>query len=210
MAFGVPTLSLPGGGVDAVSGAHYTAPQTSSTGGVGANSAIGGASVGIAIGQAIGAMYGAWQTGRTTKYVMGKQAEIAEHNRQRGQMAAESAYRAAEGQAAQLTYQAGQLEAKQRTAYAANGVALGEGSSAEVLASSEVMKKIDMKNLRMNALATAWGYKNQALQAGGQEASFGRLGSAYQASEMGKGFSGMLEGATLAADRWYRFYGKGA
>lgn len=170
-------------------------------------SAMGSASIGIAIGQAIGSLYGAWSTGRTLKYVGEKQAQIAEDNRQRGQMAAESVFRQAESQIAQLTYRAGQVKAKQRTAYGANGVAVGVGSSAEVLASTDLMKELDVDTARMNALSAAWGYKNQAVQAGAQAAQFQAAGSYASKAAAGQGFGSLLEGGMLAADRWYKYFG---
>lgn len=168
---------------------------------------LGGASVGLAIGQAIGGMYSAWKGGKTTKYVMQKQAEIAEANRQMAQLSAESAMRQGEAQVAQLTYRAGQIKAKQRTAFASNGVRLGTGSTAEVAASTDIMKEIDKSTAEMNALSAAWGYKQQALQASAQGGIFSATASYAKAAKQSEGFSSVLEGGFSAADRWYRYFG---
>lgn len=173
----------------------------------GASNAMSNVSIGLAIGQAIGSVYSAWKGGKTTDYIYKKQAEIAEHNRQRGQLAAESVYRQAEGQIAQITYKAGQVKAGQRAAFGANGVAVGSGSSAEVLASTDIMKEIDVANTRMSALSAAWGYKNQALQAGGQAAQFSAMGGYQKDAAMGSAFGSLLEGGFEVADRWYRYRG---
>ena len=185
------------------------AGSTSSFSGA-AGGAAGGASIGLAIGQAIGSMYSAWKGGKTTDYVMKKQAEISEQNRQMAQMSAESAFRQGEAQAAQMTYKSGQIKAKQRTAMAANGVKVGVGSSAEVLASTDIMKEIDKSTIQMNALQAAWGYRQQALQASAQGGIYSGMGSYMKSAGMAQGFSSMLEKGTMAASRWYRYYGGGS
>lgn len=182
------------------------APDVASSAGAG-SSAMGGASIGMAIGQAIGGMYSAWKGGKTTKYVMQKQAEISEANRQMAQLSAESAMRQGEAQVAQLTYRAGQIKAKQRTAFASSGVVLGEGSTAEVAASTDIMKEMDKKTAEMNALSAAWGYKQQALQASAQGGIFSATAGYAKSAKQSEGFSSLLEGGFSAADRWYRYFG---
>lgn len=191
------------GGTAAASGA-------SASGAASFSNVMGNASIGMAIGQAVGGIYAAWAGAKTAKYVMGKQAEIAGHNRQRAQLAAESVWRAAEGQIAQITYRAGQIKAQQKSAYAANGVELsGGGTAAEQMATTEVMKRIDVQTARMNAFAQAWGYKNQALQYGGQAASFSIMGNYAGQTALGSAMGSLLGGASEVADRWYKYYGTG-
>lgn len=170
--------------------------------------ALGGAAIGLAIGQAIGSIYSAWQSGKTMKYVAKQKAAIAEENRQMAQLSAESAYLQGQGKIAQLTYRAGQIKAKQRAAFAANGVVLGQGSTAETTASTDLMKEMDMNTAKLNAMASAWGYKQQALQANAMGGVYQATAGALAQAEMAKGFSSMLEHGSMAADRWYRFYGK--
>lgn len=193
----------------------FTPAGTASNGTAAANTggfqnAVGGASIGLAIGQAIGSMYSAWKSGKTSKYVLGKQAEIQEYNRQMAQLSAESAYRQGEAQIAQLTYRAGQVKAKQRTALAKAGVVLGEGSAAEVMASTDIMKELDKSTAQLNAIQAAWGYKQQALQANAQGGIYSGLASYTQQAALGQGFSSLLDKGTLAADRWYRYFGGGS
>lgn len=204
--------ALQGGPVasGAVSGVMPATGAGTAPAGGGFQNAVGGASIGLAIGQAIGSMYSAWKSGKTSKYVLGKQAEIQEYNRQMAQMSAESAYRQGEAQIAQLTYRAGQVKAKQRTALAKAGVVLGEGSAAEVTASTDIMKKLDKSTAQLNAVQAAWGYKQQALQASAQGGIYSGLASYTQQAALGQGFSSLLDKGTLAADRWYRYFGGGS
>lgn len=166
-----------------------------------------GASIGLAIGQMIGSVYSAYSTGKTLKYVSKKQEEIAENNRQMAQMSAESAYRQGESQMAQLTYKAGQVKAQQRVAMGANGVKIGSGSTAEVLASTEVMKRLDMNSVKLNAISSAWGYKAQGLQAS-NAGSIARIMGDYRASEgVSQAAGSLLEKGSVVADRWSRYFG---
>ena len=166
---------------------------------------MGNMSIGLSIGQAIGSVYGAFAEASATKYALNKQAQIMQDNRQIAQMGAESAFRAGEAQIAQLTYKAGQRKAAQRSSFAANGVALGNGSVAEVLASGDIMKEIDKDTAKMNALANAWGYKRQASQYNMQAAVSGIKAGAT--SGWGGASSSLIEHGSAVADRWYRYYG---
>ena len=195
-----PSFMQSGQGASAASGA----PAASA--GMGAN-IMGGASIGLAVGQALGGLYSAYVGGKTTEYVSKKQAQIAENNRQMGQLSYESALRSGEAQIAQLTYQAGQLRGRQRQTYGRSGAAVGEGSSAEVLASTEVMKQMDVNTASLNALSNAWGYKNAALQAGAQSATYSSMGDYARGLSYGKMAGSLLEGGAEVADRWYKYFG---
>jgi hypothetical protein len=62
-----------------------------------------------------------------------------------------------------LSLQAGQLKSTQRASMAANGVDLSEGNAAEVQASTDLMKDIDMSTIASNAVRSAFGYRQQAV-----------------------------------------------
>lgn len=167
----------------------------------------GGLSIGMAIGQAIGGAFSAYTQSKTSGYVLKQQRKILEANKAVAQMGAESAMRAGESQIAQITYQAGQTKAKQRANYAASGVALGDGSVRDVLTTTDVLKKLDTRTARMNALASAWGYRRQALGYGSQASVAGTLSDYYSGSALGSAFGSLIEGGTSVAERWYRLRG---
>ncbi|WP_240905396.1 hypothetical protein [Bordetella hinzii] len=81
------------------------------------------------------------------------------------ELGAQSALSAGQQQIATQTLKAGQLKSSQRAAMAANGVALDEGSAAEVQQSGDIVKGIDMDTLRANAARAALGYRVQGMQA---------------------------------------------
>lgn len=169
---------------------------------------FGSMSIGMSIGQAIGGVYSAFAGASATKHAMARQAEIMEDNRKLAQMGAESAMRAGDAQIAQITYQAGQRKARQRAALAANGVDMtGGGSYAEVLASGDIMKEIDKDTAKMNALASAWGYKRQATQYNMQGIAAAVKGQ--YANGFGDAAQSLITHGTAVADRWYKYYGSG-
>lgn len=63
----------------------------------------------------------------------------------------------------QLRLQSAQLKGRQRAAFAANGVDLGVGSTARVLASTDYMTEVDASVVRANAARQAFGYRVQAV-----------------------------------------------
>ena len=155
-------------------------------GGIGlAMQAIGGAS------SAVGAYYGA----KTQKLNLEGQANTADFNARISEIGAQSVLLAGQKQVADLTLKAGQLKSKQRVALAANGVDLAQGNAAELQASTDLMKELDVNTIQENAIRSAWGYRvektnyeNQArtLRSGssqvnpGLAASTSLLGSAGQ------------------------------
>ncbi len=198
-----------GSGADAVGftarpGASITVNNMASTSSSG-GSAWGTVGMGIGIGQAIGAAVGAFISSKATSYVLKQQAEINKINEARMQMGYESALRAGESQISKVTREAGSIKAKQKTAMAANGVSLGVGSAAEITASTEANKKLDVRTIQENALANSWGYSAKATQYGSL-VSAQMMGAQYASdtavsSTIAKG----LESIGTVADRWYYY-----
>lgn len=91
--------------------------------------------------------------------------QTAEANAKISEMGAQSALAQGQQQIASLTLKAGQIKSTQRAAMAANGIDLGEGNAAEVLASTDIMKEIDKNQIEANAIRTAWGYRTQGVAA---------------------------------------------
>lgn len=176
-----------------------------SGGSQGGSGALGSIGIGASIGQAIGAAVGAFISAKATSYVLEKQAEINRLNQGRMQLGYESALRAGESQISQVTREAGAVKAKQKNAMAANGVSLGQGSAAEITATTEINKKLDVKNIQANALANSWGYSTKATQYG-MEASLQQMGAGYQnATAVSQTISTGLESIGQVADRWYYY-----
>jgi hypothetical protein len=90
--------------------------------------------------------------------------DTAEVNARIAELGAQSALDQGNQQVASLTLKAGQLKSTQRAAMAANGIDLGDGNAVDVLASTEIMKEVDMNQITANAVRSAWGYRTQAAQ----------------------------------------------
>lgn len=121
-----------------------------------------------------------------------------------------------------LRLQSGQLKGKQRTALAANGVDLGVGSAARVLATTDYMTEVDVGEIRANAARAAFGYQIQgtnqkfaAMSARAQSTNY-KSGSAFAMataggiSPMASAATSLLGGAGSVSQSWYMMNKMGA
>ena len=125
----------------------------------------GAVGIGMQIGQGVGQAIGGYIEASAAATALRAQAAITEDNAYVAQFGVEQAFRAGEAQLAQIGYKQSETKARQRVAYAANGVAIGVGSSAEVMASTDIQAEVDKANARVNALQQAWGYRRQRMMA---------------------------------------------
>ena len=112
--------------------------------------------------------FGSFGITRHQNAIAQSQANIARLNAQMMEWQAQSRLHANTKDQVRLTMQAGQTKASQRAALAANGIAVGEGSAAELQASTDIIKEIDSNQLTANARREAWGMRMQAAQYEGQ------------------------------------------
>lgn len=119
------------------------------------------------VGNTISAL-GSFGLTSTQNAIAQSQANIARINAQTMMRAYESTLRASERDIQKTTMAAGRTKSSQRAALAANGIAIGEGSAAELQASTDIVKEIDVNQIRSNALNQAWGYRMQAANFNGQ------------------------------------------
>lgn len=99
---------------------------------------------------------------KTQASLLESQAAMADVNAKLMDLGVDVAYRKRDAEIGNLTLRAGQIKAQQRVAFASRGVALGVGSTAEVAASTELQKEVDVLTAEMNGLMSAWNYKRQA------------------------------------------------
>ena len=119
----------------------------------------------------------------TTRYnnaIAKAQANIAKENAKTMELQAQYTLFAAETKVQHETMLAGQVKARQKAALAANGVAIGTGSAAQITASTDIIKTINKNRIETDAHAAAWGYrqratdfKNQALMFNAKKQSVG-------------------------------------
>lgn len=118
------------------------------------------------ISQGVAATINAFGSIGVTKHnnaIAQSQANIARLNAQMMERQAQGVLRSAEKAIVTKTMQAGQVKSTQRARLAANGIAVGVGSAAEVQASTDIIKEIDKNQLKTNAVSDAWGYRMKAV-----------------------------------------------
>lgn len=145
----------------------------------------------------VGSYFGA----QTQKTNLKTQAYLAEVNAKMAELGAQSELMRGEKEVGRLTLQAGHLRSRQRASMAANGIDLGEGNAAEALASTDIMKEIDVNTIQANAVRSAWGYRTQGVDFRNQ-ALMARA-SASGISPLGSAVGTLLGGAGQVAASWY-------
>ncbi len=173
-------------------------PQAASTGFDWGNLALG-----LAVSSAVTDAIGGYSSARLKAGQLDLQSSNAAASAKMAELGAQQALYAGESQIAQITRRAGQLKAQQRAGYAASGVAVGVGNSAEVMASTDVMKEIDAKTAKINALQAAWGYRRQAMMLDAQSKAADIMADANRSVAPLQGFNSLLSGATKVAGLYY-------
>lgn len=112
--------------------------------------------------------FGGMSVTRHQNSIAKAQANIARINAQSMELQAQAVLRSNESATVSKTMQAGQVKSSQRAALAANGIAVGEGSAAELQASTDIVKEMDKNQMKENAVRNAWGYRMQAANYEGQ------------------------------------------
>ena len=153
---------------------------------------------------AVGSYYGA----KTQKNNLAMAADAAESNARLAALGAQNVFLQRNQEVANLTLKARQVKGRQRAALAANGVAMDYGSAAEIQASTDIMKEIDLNTLEANAVRSAWGYRTQATNFT-NEARTART-TASQINPTGAAVSSLLTGAGSVASSWYSLNKSGA
>lgn len=159
------------------------------------------------VGGAVNSAVGSYYSAKSQASSLGFQADIADINARIAELGAQSELAAGEKQVAAQTLRAGQIKGAQRAAMAANGIDLGEGSAAEVQASTDIMKDIDKDTITANAVRSAWGYRTQATNS--QIEALTKRATASGISPLGSVASSLLGSAGSVASTWYD-YTKGA
>lgn len=145
----------------------------------------------------IGSYFGA----KNQKSLLNGQAELADINARIAELSAVGELSRGRAQTNAIGLQHGQLKSRQRTALAANGVDMGEGSAAEVQTSGDMMSEIDRNTAEANAVRSAWGYRAQATNLKNdalvKRATAGGISPGMQA------FSTLLSEGGKVAGSWY-------
>lgn len=101
------------------------------------------------------------------------QRQLSELNAKQSEYAAQMDLRSGQRQIGASTARAGQRSSSARAAMAANGIVLGEGNAAEVIATNEITKMQDSMTISANASRAAWAERIQAENYRSQAAMLG-------------------------------------
>ena len=164
----------------------------------------GAAGIGMEIGKGVGEAIGGYITAKATASALCAQASVSEDNARVAQFGVEQAFRAGETQLAQIGYKQAETKARQRVAYAANGIAIGVGSSAEVMASTDIEAEVDKITARQNALSQAWGYRRQRMMSFAQAEGNRIMAKATTSAGRVNMYAGL---ASTALSAWAGFSG---
>lgn len=163
--------------------------------------AMGKAALATQVGGALTSTVGGYYGAQTQAANLRSQATLADINARISELGAQSALEQGKQQKASLTLQTRQLKGRQRATQAASGIDLGVGSAAELRASTDLMKEIDVGTLRANAVRNAWGHRTQAVNFQNQ-ATMARA-SASGINPIGTAATTLLSGASNVASSWY-------
>lgn len=166
----------------------------------------GAADIAAAVGQAfglLGGFAGSFYSAKAQKRNLQHQARMAEINARVAETGAKTELARGQAEYARHTLQAGHLKSAQRAALAANGIVMNEGSAAEMLAATDIMKEIDAQTIEENALRNAWGYRSQATDYRNQ-ALMGQA-QASSINPVGAGLQTLLGSAPMVAEYWDKY-----
>jgi hypothetical protein len=170
----------------------------------------------ISIAGAVGQIFGAYYAAKSQQYQLDSQAmslqfqkDIAGINARQAEVTAQGILRAGEQQAGALTMKYGKAKGAQRAAMAANGGVMNEGSNAEIEATNELMKEIDVYTINANTVRSAENARTQSQNYKTQAAMFGisannMAASSASISPLAAAGTSLLTSATSYASTLYR------
>lgn len=172
----------------------------------------------MAITGAINGIIGTYYSSKTQQYQFESaklsyelQKDMSEINARMAESQAQAILLSGENQKAMVTLRAGKIKGAQRASQAARGIAMGEGSAAEEIATTDLMKEIDSMTINYNSTRAAIAartqkvnYETSAALAGVSASAAG--GAASQVSPFGNAAMSLIGGATTIASSWYNNY----
>lgn len=168
---------------------------------------VGALGIGLEVGQGIGEAVGAYISAKATAASYAAQASISRDNAYAAQFGVEQSFKQGEAAVASIGYKQAETKARQRVAMAANGVAIGVGSSAEQLASTDISAEQDKLVAQQNALSQAWGYRRQRMVGLAQARGAEIMAHAAKSAGRVQMYAGLAATAIGAAGGYYGSFG---
>lgn len=162
----------------------------------------------LQIGGAISGAVGSYYAAKSQRTELNYQASIANVNARIAELGAQSELQRGQREEQAVRLKTARLKSAQRVALAANGVDLGEGSAAEIQASTDYMGEIDAETVASNAVRSAWGYRTQAMNY--QNDALMKTTAASNINPGRQAASSLLGSAGQVASSWYSLNKQGA
>lgn len=165
-------------------------------------SQIAGASLGGSVAGTGLNVLGALGTGAAQSGMYKYQAGIALANAQIAQQNRQYALQVGDQQQQQYGMKAAQRQGMIRAAQGASNIAVGSGSTADVVAGQKLTTKMDTQTIRDNAARVAYGYQVEGVMDTAQANLYDM--AAENASQAGglKALGSLISGSTSVADKW--------
>lgn len=137
------------------------------------------------------------------------QSEMSKINQRGAEFSAQTIMQAGERQAGAVSMKYGQTKGAAKARMAAAGGVIGEGSSREIIATTDLMKEIDMLTINANTVRAAEAARTQAVNYGNQSLLQGvsaanLASSADSISPFGAAGTSLLGSATPLMNSWYQ------
>lgn len=174
----------------ATSSGFNISPQTMSTVG-----AIMGVAGGIQAG------FGAYFSAKSTANNLEFQAKMSEINARAAEVQAQSIMDQGQKAIGQVTMKAGKVVSAQKVSQASRGIAMGEGSAAEEVATTELMKEIDKYTINANAVRAAEAARMQKVNY--MNDSLLKNTTADTISPFSSAATSLMSSASTVASSWY-------
>ena len=145
--------------------------------------------------------FGSYQQSQATQDAYVRQAEIERQNEVLAEYQAKDALDWGEFAVNSHRRQVGQLKGSQIASMAARGLDLGEGTAADVLASTDIMADYDEQMIRENAGKEAEGFRMMGKNYAGNAALL--TGRAGRENPFLSGVSSLLTNANKVSEYWY-------
>lgn len=137
------------------------------------------------------------------------QAAVSKFNQQIANQNAEYTMNAGQAQAAQAGMATRAQIGQTKAAEGAGNIAVGKGSSADVLSSEREIGQINTANILNNAARVAYGYKVGAVEAGAQSNIYSAAAPvSLESGEIGA-LGSLISGASSVATKWTQGFGAG-
>ncbi len=130
------------------------------------------------------------------------QSAIATANQKIAQQNADYALQSGEKQAQIYGMRAGQQAAAIRVRQGSSGIDVGSGSSVDVQKSQELVKDIDLNQIRTNAARVAYGYQTEGATAGAQAEMYAKASGNVSAAAPFAAAGSILSGVGSVSSKW--------